>query len=218
MSATRLGIYNGALKLCGERKLASLTEAREPRYLLDDVWNDDGVKACLEAGQWFFAMRTQRVDYEPSIQPAFGYQRAFTKPEDWCCTSAVCEDEYFRVPLTQHTDEAGYWFSDRDQIFVKYVSNATDYGGSLARWPQAFVNYVESYFASKICRKLTSAADIVDALLHPRTGLVASARLAAQNANAMALPTKFPAQGTWVRSRRGQRRQRDGGNTGQLIG
>jgi hypothetical protein len=48
---------------------------------------------------------------------------AFAKPTDWVDTSAVCQDEYFRVPLLQYADEVGYWFADLDEIYVKYVSD-----------------------------------------------------------------------------------------------
>jgi len=86
---TRLKLYNEALRICGETSLASLTEDREPRHLLDEVWDNGGVKACLEAGQWRFALRTIQLDYDADITPEFGLQRAFQKPTDWCATSSV---------------------------------------------------------------------------------------------------------------------------------
>ena len=36
--ATKLGLYNRALRVLGETKLSSLSEAREPRYILDDIY------------------------------------------------------------------------------------------------------------------------------------------------------------------------------------
>ena len=69
----RLSIYNDALLLCGERGLASLTENTEPRRLLDQVWNNEGVIKCLELGQWHFAMRGVQVDYDPDLEPSYGY-------------------------------------------------------------------------------------------------------------------------------------------------
>ena len=66
---SRLQIYNGALLLCEERFLSSLTEDREPRHLLDHVWNNGGVRYCLEQGQWRFAMRSVSLDYDTSVVP-----------------------------------------------------------------------------------------------------------------------------------------------------
>jgi hypothetical protein len=120
---TKLTLYNDALLLCGERFLASLTEEREPRRLLDRAWDGGAVRACLEMGQWGFAMRTIQLDYDSGIQPDFGYARAFVKPTDWVLTSGLCSDEFFRSPLTRYTDEAGYWYSDLDTIYVRYVSD-----------------------------------------------------------------------------------------------
>jgi hypothetical protein len=103
---TQLDVYNDALLLCGERFLASLTEEREPRRLLDRVWASNGVRTCLEMGQWNFAMRSVQIDYDSGVQPAWGYNRAFAKPTDWVLTSGLCSDEFMRSPLTRYIDEA----------------------------------------------------------------------------------------------------------------
>jgi hypothetical protein len=120
-------LYNSALTICGERTLASLTEDREPRRLLDLVWDNDGVKTCLEGGQWKFAMRTIRIDFSTTITPDFGYKRAFEKPSDWCATSALCSDEYFSSPLTEYVDENNVWYAELDEIYVRYVSDDSAY-------------------------------------------------------------------------------------------
>lgn len=217
---TRLQIYNGALLLCGDRKLASLTENREPRHLLDDVWNDGGVRYCLEQAQWQFAMRSSRLDYNSSVDPDWGYQRAFDKPTDWVITSGVFQDEYMRSPLLQYADEVSYWFCDRDEIFVRYVSDDNAYGNNLAAWPATFADYVKAHFASKIIRKLPGGAEKVDDICHPKKGEAAKTLLVAKNKCAMANPATFPTRGTWAAARhRGQvRSYRDGGNTNNLIG
>ena len=223
MATDRLKIYNGALLICEERSLASLSEDREPRYLLDTVWNDGGVQFCLEQGQWRFAMRTTKQTYDPAVTPSFGFRRAFPKPTDWVDTSGVCQDEYFNVPLLQYADEVGYWFSDLDDIYVKYVSNNTDYGMNLANWPYSFTEYVKHYFAGKIVGKLAGKAGLVERLNgpvgRPDRGAVHNALVTAKNRDAMAGPTTFPAKGSWNRSRQGgMQGWRDGGNRGSLIG
>lgn len=214
MGTTQLEIYNSALMICGERALASLSEDREPRHLLDHVWNADGVNACLERSQWEFAMRAARIDYSPSVTPDFGYQRAFEKPTDWIVTSAICTDEYFRVPLTMYVDETGFWYADYDEIYVRYVSNDANYGGDMSRWPATFVDYVAAHFAEKIILKLTS-----DENKHERIMKWADRQLKRAKSNsAMTGPTKFPAPGSWVNARIGSNGRRDRGNRGNLIG
>ena len=211
----QLSIYNGALLLCGERFLGSLTENREPRRLLDRVWSSNGVKTCLEQGQWNFATRTVQIDYDPSIEPSFGYNRAFGKPGDWVITMGQCSDEYFRQPLTRCVDEANYWYSDLDTMYVRYVSNDLNYGMNLNKWPDSFREYVEHFFASKIILKLSNSQEELAAI----EKLMEKKLKTAKNKAAMAEPTSFPATGSWSKSRNRFPSRRDGGNTsGNLIG
>lgn len=214
MTVSRLSLYNNALLLCGERALASLTENREPRRLLDQVWDTGGVAKCLEAGQWKFAMRTVMLDYDPNVAPSFGYSRAFDKPTDWVSTSAVCSDPYFRTPLLHYVDEAGYWYAELDRIYVRYVSNDDQYGMNLGRWPGSFEDYVAAFFALRIAQKLTGSTDGVKRLqdLHD------SLKKIALNKDAMADPSKRLPPGTWSRARlRNTGRDDLGYRTGDLY-
>ena len=213
--ASQLDLYNGALLHCGERFLASLSEEREPRRLLDRVWASNGIRTCLEMGQWNFAMRTIQIDYDPSIEPSFGYSRAFQKPDDWVLTSSLCEDEFFRSPLTRYTDEAGFWYSDLSTIYVRFVSNGDTYGMNLAMWPDSFREFVEAHFASKIILKLSNSEEELNRIEKLRMKFLNTAKSRA----AMAEPTSFMAQGSWSRARNRFPNRRDGGNTtGSLIG
>jgi hypothetical protein len=212
---TQLDIYNGALLHCGERFLASLTENREPRRLLDRVWSSNGVKTCLEQGQWNFAMRTIQIDYDTSIEPSFGYNRAFQKPTDWVLTSSLCADEFFRSPLTRYVDETGFWYSDLDTLYVRYVSNDSTYGADINKWPESFREFVEAHFASKIILKINNSESELARVMKLREKLL----LTAKSRAAMAEPTSFPAQGAWSRARNRFPNRRDGGGTtGNLIG
>lgn len=210
--ATRLSIYNDACLLVGERALSSLTEEVETRRLLDQVYDNRGFRKCLAAGQWVFAMRAVAIDYDVAVDPGFGYQRAFEKPTDWELTSGVWSDEYLETPLTRYADEAGYWYADPDTIYVKYVSNDAAYGLDIANWPTEFEEYVSAYFAQKIAKKVGGLAMYKEATFE-----LEQAERKAKNNNAMASPTKFPARGSWTRSRQ-QYRGGDRGNGGQLIG
>src|SRR5688572_27983577 len=133
--ASKLSLYNAALAVIGERKLASLTEARAPRRRLDTVWDDGGVKTCLQAGYWNWAMRAAELSYSPSITPAFGLRHAFDKPEDWVRTWLVSRDDRFTEELHGYEDEAAYWYADLDTIWVRYVSSDTSWGMDLSLWP-----------------------------------------------------------------------------------
>lgn len=212
--ATKLQLYNHALILCGERTIASLSEDRESRRLLDEVYDAGGINRCLEMGQWNFAIRTVQIDSDPDIAPEFGYSKAFSKPTDWVSLSAICSDEYFRVPLTDFVDESDYWYADTDPIYVRYVSNDSAYGGDLGLWPQTFFDFVVAYFANKIVLKLTGDKERVELVRRAEK----ETRLTARNKDAQGDPTLFPPPGTWTTSRRGRASRRDGGSRSNLTG
>lgn len=214
----QLSIYNGALLLCGERALASLSVNEESRHNLDQVWGAGGVRACLEQGQWRFAMRTSQLAYSTTVTPAFGYARAFEKPSDWVQTVAVSADERLENPLLRYQDEAGYWWADEDTLYVRYISDATTYGGDYTKWPVAFREFVHAYFASRIVHKTTASAEMVSALMHPDRGILTTRRRDAKNHAAAADPVKFPPRGSWSRARGGGNTFQDGGSNSTLIG
>lgn len=222
MAADRLSLYNDALLLAGERSLTSISEQNEPRRLLDQVWNNEGIDACLEEGQWMFAMRTVQIDYDPGIEPSYGLARGFDKPTDWILTSALCSDEFFRVPVLQYVDEAGFWYSNLDTLYVRFVSNGASYGNDMSLWPPSFKDFVAAHFASRIILKITNDEARLKMFINPENPLHSirgRALLKAKSKCAMASPTSFEAQGQWSRSRtRGVARRDGGGTTGNLIG
>jgi hypothetical protein len=214
VSASRLSLYNQALALCSERRLASLTEEREARRLLDDSWGAGAVDYCLEQGQWNFAMRSVKLDYSPSVEPPFGYRRAFDKPTDYIRTAAVSIDEFFREPLLAYTDEADYWFADFDTIYVRYVSNDDAYGNNMGRWPETFSKFVEAFLATEIVWKLTQSTEKRDKVEEVMKKCLVDAR----SKDSMNEPTTFAPRGSWTSARMGNRARRDRGNRGSLIG
>ena len=208
----QLTLYNDALRACGERALASLTEERKPRRLLDAVWASDGVKYCIEQGIWGFAKRTIAIDYDPSIEPPFGYRRAFEKPSDWVSTAALCSDEDFHQPLLQYEDEAGYWYSDLDTIYVQYMSDDSAYGLNIGEWPESFMKYVVLYFASEIVLGLGKGQIKLERIIALREKALKIAKSKAKQSE----PTRFPPAGSWIRSRGGRGRRRD--TNGDSVG
>lgn len=230
MGTNRLSVYNSALMLCGERSLGSLSEDREPRRLLDQVWSGtaggggNGVDWCLEQGQWWFAMRTVMIDKDPDFTRQFGYVNSFDKPTDWIATSALCSDEYFRMPLINYADERDAWYADITPIYVKYISNDAAYGNDLSRWPATFQDFVATYLASRIISKMAGDRTAQQGVImgppgQPEKGLLMINMHRARSNAAMTQPTQMIAQGRWTRARQGTRGGRnDRGNPGSLIG
>ena len=212
---TQLSLYNDALSSIGERELASLSENREPRRALDRAWTG-AIEACLELADWKFAQRTSKLTYEPSFTASFGYQRRVARPDDWVRWSRVCSDERLQVPLLNYEYEAGYLYSDLDDVYVSYVSNGTAYGLDYSLWPKSFETVVSLYLASQIVKRIAQARDQEgDADTRFQKAL-----RSAKNTDGMQGPTKFLPPGQWVTSRGRPRGNSfaDRGNRGSLIG
>lgn len=207
----KLTVFNGALRNLGERRLASLTENVPARHELDAVWADNFVEDVLEKGLWNFATRTTRQDYRTDVEPGFGYQRAFLKPDDFVRTAMFASDEYFNSPLMAYADEQGYWFADIDEIYVSYVSSDETYGKDFSLWPPSFTRFVEAYLAHRIAPAI--APPMMDAAFRLQKKLMVEAR----SRDAMNEPTKMLPSGDWAASRRGGSRG-DRGSRHQLIG
>ena len=214
--ATRLTLYNGALRLLGQTNLEDTDEAREPRYALDDAYDKGAVKHCLEQGMWNFAMRSVEIDKDDSISPSFGLKYAYTKPTDWVRTAIVASDEYFSSPLTDLglRDEAQYWYSDLTTMWVQYVSNDAAYGGDLSLWPQTFVQYVEAFLAAEICPRLGQSNEKYEQILK----LTERRLLDARAMDGMNEGAKFMPAGSWTTARRGGHGRRDRGSRSSLTG
>lgn len=135
--ADRLTIYRSACRLLGEQRVASLSETSPTRQALDDAWRETG-DWLLARGLWNFALRTVELTQDDDIEPLFGYQYAFSKPDDWVRTASISDEGTFREGLLNYSDEADYWYADCDPLYVRYVSDDDEYGWNVGAWRQPF--------------------------------------------------------------------------------
>lgn len=206
---TALLLYNAALIEIGDRPLSTISDAVESQRIITAVY-DAVLAECLEAGQWNFAMRTVQLDADGTITPEFGPKYVFAKPSDWLRTSALSTDENLRVGLVGYLDDVNYWSTDTTPIYVRYVSNSTDWGLNLANWPRSFTRYVELALADRIVERLSQNATKKEVLRRD----LKDARRIALNRDAMneAQPKRRP-MGAWNSARGGV-----GGMNGTLRG
>lgn len=194
--ATKLGIFNDALLLLGELKLAGLTENREARHVLDDSWTGR-VQYCLSKGFWNFAMRTVEIAASDSVDPLFGMTYAFEKPDDWVRTYRVADNERFEPQLTQFEDRSSNWFADVNPLYVEFISNDNTWGFDLGRWPQSFSDAVSASLAEENCFRITGSDSRLDRIKKAFKDALSTAR----SEDAMNEPPgQFPTN-SWVRSR-----------------
>lgn len=206
MTTSKLTLYNGALRLLGERKLASLTETRPALNYLNDAWDDGIVDGALEQGFWNFATRSIQAAASTTVTPEFGYRYAVEKPDDYIRTAAVCVDEFFNTPLIEYEDEANYWLSNYETFYIKYISNAAQYGNDMANWPQSFQKMVQAMLADEVKELITGN----DGKYERIKKALKDARIDARSKDAMNQPMKFAARGSWVTARMASRVNNDG--------
>ncbi len=198
MSADKLAIFNEALGHLGSRELASLAENRDPRRRLDQAWST-AIRYTLEQAPWSFAIRSVQIEASPSVEPGFGYGLAYAKPDDWLKTVKVASDERFMCPVVRYTDESGYWWTDTDPLFVRFVSTDPAYGFDLSLWSPSFAAYLAIRLAQLTCQRITGSSTMMGDLIK----LEDKERKRAKANDALNTPPVVPPMGSWLKARRG---------------
>jgi len=145
--ADRLTIYRDALRLLGNAaSLGSLTEVNPSRSALDDAWRSAG-DYLLEKGLWNFAIRTIEIQPDEDLEPRFGYDYAYSKPDDWVRTVSISQTADFAQGLADYADETDYWHTSITPVYLRYVSDDDAYGWNVGRWRQSFAKALAAYLA-----------------------------------------------------------------------
>lgn len=195
---TQLFIYNEALGHLGERQLASLSENREPRRVLDYYWSPTVSYALLQ-GLWRFARRTSQIDTDTTITPEFGFSFIFQYPEDWVRTQIISTSPDLDPPLLQYRDEGGFVYANATPIYLSYISSDPQYGMNLGQWPENFADYIAFRLARLSCLRITSDKELMRELKKDED----KARRNAKGSDAMNDPPGMPPIPFWARARRG---------------
>ena len=138
-------LYNDALSILGMEPLASNDADAHRKVMIDRVLDARLVESLLEDVSWQFSITSDKIDYNSSIEPAWGYQYAFDKPTDYLRLEGIYADEYFRSPITSYHDEDTYLLCDYQTIYVQYVSS--DYLTNPNTWPAFFARLVAARMA-----------------------------------------------------------------------
>ena len=193
---TKLGLYNEALREIGERRLASLTEAQPMRYRLDDVYTS-AIRYVLEQGLWNTAMRSIELPAQVSIDPNFGYDYAFEQPSDLVRLAALCSDASMIETVREYADERGYWWANVAPLYVSYVSDDTEYGLDLSRWPETLARFAALELAERIVVPGTASESKLERIDKMRKRALIDAR----SKDAMSGPNRKGVRSSWLQAR-----------------
>ena len=195
----QLTLYNGALARMGERALASLTENRESRRVLDSFYTRT-VNYCLEQGLWYFAMRTVQMD-AISATPTFAFNYAFPVPNDWVRTLVISTAPELDPPLTAYKFENKVAYANFTPLYWAFVSSDSGFGLNLGAWPDSFADFVEARLAWRAAPRIVT--DINAAVIKELKEEERRTRRIAKANDAMNEGPAFPPVSFWVRARRG---------------
>jgi hypothetical protein len=205
--ADKLSIFNDALMLLGAQPLQALTDNTVTRRAMDAAWVTAPF-VVLEDGLWNFALRTVELSADADSSPRLGYQYAFSEPDDYVNTAGISSDGSFTITLEDYAHEAGYWHTNVDPIYVRYVSNDAQYGMDLGAWPLGFSKAVAAYMAFETALVINNGrTDRTEAYQ-----LYEERLKKAKGKDAMKQPATRLPPGRWSRSRTGYRATQRLGN------
>ncbi|MEO0449099.1 MAG: hypothetical protein AAFZ74_02130 [Pseudomonadota bacterium] len=152
--ASKLGIYNDALRLVGAERLASETEAREVRYKLDEIWDLGAAKHCLRLAKPAFARKVSRLTTATETTE-HGIQYEHTLPTDYVALYALYSDENLDERVNRFLQQDGKLLSEFSTVFLRYVS---DFSSAVSSWTPDFVRVVSAYLAQQLSARIKPEA------------------------------------------------------------
>ena len=203
--ATKLGIWNDALRMLGDNRLVSVTEDTEARYVLEDAWED--VKAYVfTEGLWNFATKTEEITADLGQTPIPGFNYVFDKPLYWLRTITVSGTSLFDTEAI-YRDENRRIYANTDTLYIRFISSERSSDDQIGNWPPAFAKLVSAHLASVCASRITGSRSDSDALRGAYKEYLASAK----NKDALDQSQIILAPGNWVRAMRGSANTRDRG-------
>jgi hypothetical protein len=200
--ATKLQIWNQALRLVGAQPLTALTDDVPSRYTLEEAW-PDVVEDSLSRGIWNFALKSAEVTADTSATPIVGYAYAIPKPDDWLFTVTVSAfpdlNDYYFSDNGTIKDAGGFWHSDDSPLFVEYASTDLALDANLGMWSKLFCRFVAANLALDIAPRITQSTTDVQILERE----VKMRLLRAKSRDARDEKESRVRPGNWVRAQRG---------------
>lgn len=211
---SKLAVYKHTLLILKERGISvALTDDEATRHTFDIVY-DEALAFMLEEGSWNFATRTVAIDHSEDVQPEFGFNFIFDKPDDYAnrIVAISANDRFFpALGAGEYQDEGPYIYADCDPLYLRYVSNGVSYGLDLSAWPASFTRAVQYELAFRMAPSVPNLSEGALGELEKRKKAALSN---ARTKDAFNQPADLKATGRLVRSRLGGAVRREGGRWG----
>ena len=187
-----LPIYNDALSILGQTRIVDINDDSNRRSVLDTVLDNEIVEFVLEDIGWHWAITSDKITYNPSLDPEWGYQYAFDKPAKMHRFDGIWYDEYFSTPVKYYTDENDTIFCDAQELYVKYVSS--DYLVNVSLWKPHFKRLVAAYMAKE------AAPNLAPEKYNDAEEELKDRNSKSKSIDAMQSPPQVLTRGSWARA------------------
>lgn len=158
MAVTKLRLYQDAIRMLADARLATISDEVETRFALDDAWASS-VAFVLRQAPWRFALKTAALI--GGLVPAPSFDTGYAYPADWLRTHAI---KYAGSDGREHPinlREQGKVISVNvlaisAGLRIRYVSSGfADPEASDPVWPEHFAQAVAAYLAFSVAERVT---------------------------------------------------------------
>ena len=156
MALDKLGLYNDACRIAGAERLADLTEAREARYKLDEIFDLGAIEFCLRIAMPAFARKTASLSNAgASTSPA--YSATHNLPSDFVINllradglPSLYADAKLEQPVARHHRDGDVIYTDYDTVYLRYVYLNETY----STWDAEFVRLFTAYLGMELAERI----------------------------------------------------------------
>ena len=142
MAYDQLQLYNEALIILGQRALSSLSEDREARHVLDDIYAAEPSEFCLELVRPAFARDTAALtSATPPAVPTYAFKHSV--PADYVAFVEIYSDAGLNQPVSRYVREGDEIHTDHANIWLRYITS----GYAITVWDISFAKVVAAYLA-----------------------------------------------------------------------
>lgn len=192
--ATKLSVFNEALRILGQPPLASPDANNEHGRQLRDAW-EGAVLWCYEQANWNHTIVRVTLS-RLADAPAWGYSYYYQLPTDFVRVAEISETGMVDDPLTAYEIENGKVATNAEQVYLKHVSSEL-LTLTPGEWSQSFSDLVSAELAVRTAPKL--AASNIEMALETRKQRTPQAK----SLDAIQNPPQRRRMGNWARAARG---------------
>lgn len=165
--ATKQQLYRSAALILKQNSVSMTVTDDEAMVNTFNLVYDEAIRFALANGDWNFATRTVSIEASADVSSEINdFSFAIPKPNDYAGRIvAISGNQRFDPPVDDYHEDGGFsgniW-CDVDPLYLRYISNSSEYGLNLADWSPSFERYFEYELAERARGMLTNMSAAED--------------------------------------------------------